>query len=126
MDWSRLVELAIAALAGGVATNLPRLLTLRKRAPAEQATEEAEAGSKLGDTLLSLAQTFDLIVSRLRDELDVARTGCQIKDEEIRNFREQVALLYEQKMAMSGHNFVLTAALAAALGEDLINGDDTG
>ena len=131
MDWQRLVELVVAAMVGGVAANLPRLLTLRRRAPienrklvAETKTEFAEAEAKTASTMLSLAQTFDLIVSRLRDELDVSRNGCQIKDEENRNLREQVALLFEQRMALTGHNLALTAALSVARGEDPLNGGD--
>ena len=124
MDWQRLVELAIATLVGGVATHLPRLLILRSRAARENRKLDAETGSEQAETLLTIAQTFDLIVSRLRDELDVSRAGCEIKDGEIGNLREQVALLFEQKMALTGHNLALTAELSVARGEDPLNGGD--
>ena len=124
MDWQRFVELLVAALAGGVATNLPRLLVLRRQAPAETRKLDAEAEGEQADAQLALVQSYKLLVGDLRTELDIARTGMQIRDEELRNSGETIALLHEQKMALTGYITALTSKLAIALGVDVLNGDD--
>lgn len=124
MEWQRLVELLVAALAGGVATNLPRLLVLRRQAPAETRKLDAEADGEQADAHLALVQSYKLLVDDLRVELEIAKSGLQIRDEELRNLKKTVSMLYEQKMALAGYNTALTAKLAVVLGVDVLNGDD--
>lgn len=72
----------------------------------------------------ALVQSYKLLVSDLRTELDEARQGCQLREEELRRAREENELLYEQKMSLLGHNQVLTARLAAVQDEKLVNEKD--
>lgn len=73
------------------------------------------------ETDSAIAQSYKLLVADLTKQIGEARQGCRIRDEELRNLKEENELLYEQKMALLGHNQILTARNAALSGEKLVN-----
>lgn len=78
------------------------------------------------ETDSAIAQSYKLLVDDLTKQIEEARQGCRVRDEELRNLKEENELLYEQKMALIGHNQVLTAHNASLRGEDLVNSLNSG
>jgi len=85
---------------------------------------DAEAGQVKAETETAIVSAYKLLVSDLRDDLDVARQGLRIEQEENRGLREVNALLYEQKLHAEGMVTALTARVAMLEGRPLYNAND--
>lgn len=119
-DWLPGLLVALVAIIPNVWLNIQQ----RRKTNAEANKISAEADKVDVEVQASLIHAYKLLLDDVRQERDEARQGCQLRDEKVRGLEAEVEILYEQKMALIGHNQVLTARLAAKMNRDLINSED--
>jgi hypothetical protein len=85
---------------------------------------DAEAGKVTAEAEAAIVSAYKLLVADLRDDLDVARQGVRLREEEVQGLKETIAVLFEQKMHAEAMVTALTARLAYYEGRPLYNAND--